>query len=347
MTVLDVTSTSTRPSLFDPKPEARARLPAGVGPFLVVMVDAEEEFDWSRGFSSTEIGVSTMRHQVRAQRLFERHRVVPTYLVDHPVAAQAEGYKPLREFLRDGRCEIGAQLHPWVNPPLRETPCERLSYPGNLPRELEAEKLRHLTGAIQDAFAVQPKIYRAGRWGAGPATADILAREGYEIDSSVLPTTDLTRRHGPDYSRCGARPYWFGGGLLEIPTTVALIGALAGGGPGLHRLVAGPIGEALRLPAICARSRLLDRVRLTPEGVSLDEARRLTRWLLARGQQVFVLTYHSPSLEPGHTPYVRSRADLDRFLAWIADYLAFFHDEIGGVAATPGEILRLARTQSP
>ncbi|MBF0394910.1 MAG: hypothetical protein HQL38_19715 [Alphaproteobacteria bacterium] len=59
------------------------------------------------------------------------------------------------------------------------------------------------------------------------------------------------------------------------------------------------------------------------------------------------MTYHSPSLEPGHTPYVRSRADLDRFLAWIADYLAFFHDEIGGVAATPGEILRLARTQSP
>lgn len=344
--MLDGTPISARASLFRPQPEAEAHLPAGQGPFLLVMVDAEEEFDW-RTFSPAATSVSTMRHQARAQRLFERHGVVPTYLVDYPVAAQAEGFAPLREFLRDGRCEIGAQLHPWVNPPLRETPGERLSYPGNLPRELEAEKLRRLTGAIQDAFALQPKVYRAGRWGAGPATAEILPRLGFEIDSSVLPATNLTRRQGPDYSLCGSRPYWFGNGLLEIPSTVALIGALAAGGPGLHRLVAGPLGRRLRLPAICARLRMLDRVRLTPEGVSLDEARRLTRWLLARGQQVFVLTYHSPSLEPGHTPYVRSQADLDRFLAWIEGYLAFFHEEVGGRAATPGDILRLARAQLP
>ena len=52
--------------------------------------------------------------------------------------------------------------------------------------------------------------------------------------------------------------------------------------------------------------------------------------MAARGHRLFSLTYHSPSLEPGHTPYVRSEADLDRFLGAIEQVLAFFRDEMGG-----------------
>jgi hypothetical protein len=57
---------------------------------------------------------------------------------------------------------------------------------------------------------------------------------------------------------------------------------------------------------------------------------------------VFVLTYHSPSLAPGHTPYVRTAADLQYFLGWIEAYLAFFFGEIGGKPATPGLVLERA-----
>jgi len=64
--------------------------------------------------------------------------------------------------------------------------------------------------------------------------------------------------------------------------------------------------------------------------------------------RIFVLSYHSPSLEPGHTPYVRSAADLSNFLSWIEEYLAFFIHEVGGKPATPQfireRLLELRRT---
>jgi hypothetical protein len=45
---------------------------------------------------------------------------------------------------------------------------------------------------------------------------------------------------------------------------------------------------------------------------------------------VFSLTYHSPSMVPGHTPYVRTDADLQRFIATVHDYCTWFRDELGG-----------------
>src|SRR6185437_7074269 len=83
----------------------------------------------------------------------------------------------------------------------------------------------------------------------------------------------------------------------------------------------------------------LERAKLTPEGTRLSEAKRLTRRLLRDYQhRVFVLSYHSPSLDPGHTPYVRTQRDLQAFLAWIEGYLDFFLNEIGGYATTPDVI---------
>ena len=62
----------------------------------------------------------------------------------------------------------------------------------------------------------------------------------------------------------------------------------------------------------------------------------MTRSRMQRdGQRVFVLSYHSPSLQAGNTPYVRNQRDLDHFIGWIEEYLAFFFGELGGMAATP------------
>ena len=109
--------------------------------------------------------------------------------------------------------------------------------------------------------------------------------------------------------------------------------------------------ECRSLPGVLARLRLLDRVVLTPEGITFEEQRRLTRAMLRRGYRVFSFTFHSPSLVPGNTPYVRDAAQLQSFLRRIEQYLEFFMTEIGGRAATPFEIKegmsRLAATSSP
>ena len=81
------------------------------------------------------------------------------------MASQDEGRGPLKELLEAGQCEIGAQLHPWVNPPFVEVISNRNSYPGNLPMVVEYDKLLALTDMLEEAFGSRPRIYRAGRYG--------------------------------------------------------------------------------------------------------------------------------------------------------------------------------------
>ena len=154
--------------MLQPRSEDVVRFEADDDPLVLVIVDTEEEFDWAGEFSSANMSVESIKHQQRAQRILERHGVIPTYLVDYPVASQEDGYKPLREFLADGKCAVGAHLHPWVNPPFDEDLSRANSYPGNLPKRLEREKLRRLTAAIEENFHLGPTIYKAGHRDGDP-----------------------------------------------------------------------------------------------------------------------------------------------------------------------------------
>jgi len=319
-----------------------AEIPDGP-PLLLVVIDTEEEFDWARPLARENRGVTNLAAQQRAHRIFERYGVVPTYVIDHPVAAQPDGYRPLAELLADRRCEIGAHLHPWVNPPFDETVNNRNSYPGNLPPALEREKLARLTDAIAERFGFRPTVYKAGRYGVGPATAGTLEALGYEIDASVVPMTDFTLEEGPDFTACGARPYWFGAGrpILEVPLSVGFAGALASRGRTVYPAIASRLGLKLHAPGIFARLGLLDRIKLTPEGVVHAEHRALTEAMRVRNHRVFSFTYHSPSLAPGNTPYVRDEPGLQRFLDTIERYFDYFFGTLGGRATTLTALRRL------
>lgn len=329
----------------------RARLPADSRPQLLVFVDTEEEFDWRQDFSFTAQAVTAMKHQWRAQRIFDLYGVTPVYLVDYPVASQRDGYAPLLDFLRDGRCEIGAHLHPWVTPPLEKMVGNRDSFACNLRRDLERRKLIALKQVIELNFGVMPAVYRAGRYGADAETHALLDELGFLVDSSVLPWTDLRVIGGPDFRGAAADPYWFidEGRLLEIPLTTGFLGLFHRSGPALFPWLGGEFSVRLKIPAVFARARLLDRIRLSPEGVTLSEAKRLTRTLVGRGeQQIFVVSYHSPSLGIGHTPYVQNARQLEQFVAWLDAYLEFFFGEIGGQPATAMGLYRaLGGTAEP
>jgi len=308
------------------------RAGASRGPMLVTTVDAEEDFDWSGPFSRAATRVTSMRSQYKAHRVFERYGVIPTYLVDFPVASQDSGRGPLKELSQSRRCEIGTQLHPWVNPPFVEVISNRNSYPGNLPMVVEYDKLLALTNMVEEAFGARPEIYRAGRSGYGPNTAEILRHLGYLVDTSMMPCWNYAPRGGPDFRTLRAEPFWIDRDqtVLELPVSVALVGRAARLGPRVAGYLFNRFSERMGLTAVAARLGLMERIRLTPEGIAIDEARRLVRHMIADGHRVFVLTYHSPSLEPGGTPYVRTEADLARFLAWLEEFYDFFTKEIGG-----------------
>jgi len=320
-----------------PIPGLTAHLPK---PVVVTTVDAEEDFDWDRPFSRDATDVTSIRSQHTAHRVFERYGVRPTYMVDFPVAAQDEGRAPLKELLDQGLCDIGAQLHPWVTPPFHEAVSFYNSYPGNLPSQLEYDKISSLTDAIDHAFGVTPRIFRAGRYGVGPNTGAILRQLGYQADSSVVPCWSFETEGGPDYRLMSADPFWIDRDrtLLELPVAAAMVGVASGLPASFTSRLFQHRSEQARLPSVMARLGLLERIKLTPEGIAIEEAKRLVRHMAGGGVRVFVLTYHSPSLEPGNTPYVRNQADLDRFLAWLDAFYDFFRSEIGGQPATWSEV---------
>jgi hypothetical protein len=334
--------------MLDPDTWKTIEWPADEPPMLVVVVDTEAEFDWEARGPRRATGVSSVKCQDRAQEIFGRYRVRPTFVLDYPVSNTPEAYEFIRALYRSGVCEIGAHLQPWDNPPLVEPMTDENSYPGNLPVELEREKLAQLTRNIENNIGVRPRIYKAGRYGVGPATARILAELGYEIDVSVVPGTDLSCKLGPNFSHCRASPYWFGTdpALLEIPLSIGYTGLLADTGNVAYTLTMNERLKALHVPGVLARLGLVERITLTPEGISFEELRRLTRALLRKGHRVFSFTYHSPSLAPGNTPYVRTQSDLEAFLQRIEQYLRFFTEEIGGRAATPFEVKRRAESCS-
>jgi hypothetical protein len=297
-----------------PSRAARVRFKDGTTPRFLVTVDAEEEFDWGQPLKRSGHSVETVPRLRKFQQFCEGHGVVPVYLVDHPIATSAMAAEILREPLAAGRAEIGVQLHPWVSPPHTEEVGEFNSFAGNLPPELEREKLRRLRDTIEENLGVPPLIYRAGRYGVGPNTAAFLQECGIAIDTSVRANFDYSATGGPNFRDFPLEPWWIDrpGGLMELPLTTVFWGLLRRQGRWLYpRLWRVP-----QLRGLLARLGLLERIPLTPEGVGIPEALKGIDVAIDDGLPILVFSFHSPSQSPGYTPYVRGEKDLDDFYEW-------------------------------
>lgn len=301
-------------------------------PELLVVVDTEEEFDWEGPFSREAVATCSIPAQAAAHSVYDRFGVVPTYVVDYPVATDPIAVAFLRRLMEEGRAEIGAHLHPWVTPPHDEAVCRRNSYQCNLPPHLERAKLETLTEAIESAFGARPIVFKAGRYGFGPSTRSALIALGYKVDCSLLPHNDLSRDGGPNFLKAHDEPHWLDrdAGLLEVPLTTGYVGRMPGLGAMLPWLFDSRTATKAHLPGLLGRTDLVTRSRLTPEGVPAREQCRLIEALVRRGKRTFSLCYHSPSLAIGNTPYVRSEAQLADFLGRIETVLTWFRDELGG-----------------
>ncbi|WP_086608166.1 polysaccharide deacetylase family protein [Erythrobacter donghaensis] len=307
----------TTGSMLEVPPAGRsARFAPGFGRRVLLTVDTEEEFDWRAPFRRDGYGLSHLAALPRFQAFCETIGAHPVYLVDWPVVNEPRAVAIIGDAVRRGVADVGVQLHPWVNPPFEEEVSERNSFAGNLPPAQEAAKFTMLRDAIETAFGTAPLIYRAGRYGLGPHTADLLKQAGIRIDTSVRPLFDYSPQGGPDYSNHPLAPYWADpeGALLELPVSSTYAGLLSPVGPLIHRV-------QRHLPTVYSgfsRAGLLERIALTPEGVSRDEALRGIDILLRSDLPLLVLSFHSPTLAPGHTPYTKTEADVEALYGWFA-----------------------------
>ncbi len=313
-----------------------AVMPRDMPVTLLVVVDTEEEFDWAGPFSRDSRSTLNLREQWRAQAVFDKHGLVPTYVIDQPVAEDAVAVRWLRETRDRGACEVGAHLHPWLSPPLVEAVNRVNSYGCNLPEDLQAAKIESLTRAIGDAFEEAPTAFRMGRYGLGASTFKILPDLGYTTDLSLAPHSSFKDQGGPSFYGWHNAPFWAGHEkrLLSFPVTTGFSGAGRRMGRALVPLLDRPFARALHVPGFLARSCLLERARVTPEGQSVEELKRLLAALVADGERVITLSYHSSTLLSGATVYARDDAERDAFIGRLDAVLTYFSQTLGGKFAS-------------
>ena len=312
-------------------------------PRFIVTVDTEEEFDWYAPFTRDLHGTTHIIAIDRFQRLCDEHSVRPAYLVDYPIASDASAVELLGGYVAQSRADVGVQLHPWVNPPFKEDPSIHNSYACNLPPELERAKLTALHSLIVKRFGLKPQMYRAGRYGAGLNSRKILRDLGVAIDTSVRSLFDYTGQGGPNYADCPLDPYWISEDkLIELPVTTVFSGALRSSG----KFIFSHAFQSLTSRGLLARTGLLERIALTPEGIPAAKAIHAIDIALAQAVPILNFSFHSPSLAAGHTPYVRNDEELERFYDWWVQIFA--HLKARGVKPTHvDEITRSAGIMLP
>lgn len=323
--------------------QAQQFRPIAIGRTTVsVVVDVEEDFDWSGPFSSESSSVESLEWLNLGHTLMRSLGIRPAYVLTYPTVKAPGAAALIRELYEDGGCEIGAQLHPWVTPPFEEELTAYNSYPSNLPVALERRKNVCLIETIREAIGVAPTIYKAGRYGLEVNRAEILADLGFRVDTSVMPYSSFESiGGGPSFFGMPDQPFWLTPDrrLLGLPTTQRVVGILSGalGSRAIQRIFSPPM-ERMHLPGVLARLRLLERLRLSPEGFNADHCRKLIDECLRRGATCFVLSFHSPSLKPGCTPYVRNQAHLNEFLKVLYLTLRYLIERVGAKPYSVSEL---------
>ena len=320
--------------------------------FLLAGIDTEGDNQWSAAARAHQT-FENIYALPRLHALFARHGVRPTYVVTHPVAADARSAEVLRGLLARGDCEIGAHHHAWETPPCTPEDIAKHAYASTLPLRQFDEQVSSLTCAIEQAVGRRPVSYRSGRFGFSAAHVSSLERHGYLVESSVAPLFYESHKGGPEFVEAPLRPYFLAyddavrpgsSNVLEVPVSA-----------GLNRWLPPWMQHAYaRAPRPYTTKRILRRLGLLrmrwlrPSYSSLHDMIALARDLERQGQPVLNLLFHSSEAIVGGSPYNRTQAELEAFCERLEKFLdvavrelhaepvtfAEFRERFTGAAAT-------------
>lgn len=299
--------------------------------YLFITIDTEEDLwdKWNRRDNSVE-NVSFLP---QLQKILDQFGAIPTYLVNYPVVTNPKACEILQRLHDRDSCEIGGHIHPWNTPPFQEEISSRNSMICNLTKDLAYQKLENLTNEIENRIGIKAKSFRAGRWGFGPSVARCIHELGYMIDTSITPFSDWTTADGPDFSDAQNEYYRFkpddiftktsNGPLLELPPTIGFFRDYFGKSGQIRKLILNSFTAKIRLIGILDKLGLLNLRWLSPEHSSGSDMIKLARSFVSNGQKFLNMSFHSPSLIPGKSPYVQNESDLAILINRIKTFLAF------------------------
>ncbi len=316
-----------------------------ITPKFSVVIHAEEEFDWDGGFYPANTAVTHGAELIRFVDALLDAGANVTLAMDYPFITSEDGKRVVSHFKHlDGeRIEFATHLHPWVNPPIPEgttSVTNRESFPGNLSEEEEYAKLKALTDEIERVTGTRPVTYLAGRYGIGKHSRQILKSLGYKVDLSVSAYTDFSRNEGPDFSLF-SNQITRDDSVTSIPHTCSFVCPLPWVEQHFNRNPAHyQKWASSKLTAILLKILRVKKYRLSPEGFGFAHMKAVTEAQLRIGQEVYIVSLHSPSVKPGCTPYVKSEAQYDAFKRSLVTYIDYLLRQKKGEAFLPGHFVK-------
>ena len=300
------------------------------GVVVIVSIDTEED-NWRPSRSGVTLeNIGELRPLAE---FFRRLGVRPTYFTAYRVAIDSRAADALQDACDRGGGEIAAHLHPWNTPPLLQALVPRNSMLKNLPADLQLAKIERLTAALEETFGFPPRAFRAGRYGLGRDTVGALLRCGYRVDSSVCPFISWEDfDDGPNFVGAPLAPYHLApdrdvtqpapsGPLVEIPLSFGFSRRPFSFWEPVRRLLDVAPLRWFHLAGVAARTGLVNRIALSPELASVADMLTLSRQLLELGVPHLQLSWHTPSLKPGLSPFAATAADVARLYASVDAYL--------------------------
>ncbi len=315
--------------------------------YCFITIDTEED-EWG-SVGVRKPSVKNIGHLKRFQEKCDEYRVIPTYLINYPVATSSSSRKVLEDIFVTGKCEIGTHCHPWNTPPFVEEQSKFNSFLCNLPQNLVEEKLGVLHEVIKNTFGINPVVFRAGRWGFGKGALSVIEKLNYKVDTSITPFCSWREAKGPDY-KCRVNSSFYlnskhfdepsgsnMGKIIEIPPTMGYLQKNEIYCDKVRRiLIASPL-KYLKLNGILDRIGAINYRWLSPEVSSSDEMISLANSQFKKGNNFVNMFFHSNSLMPGQTPFVSNSSDLKEFYHKIELFLQYIvENNIKPVALSHG-----------
>jgi hypothetical protein len=230
--------------------------------------------------------------------------------------------------MEDGRCEIGAHVHPWNTPPFEEEKSVNNTMLFNLKKELQYNKIESLHEIIRRNFGVEPVTFRAGRWGFDQTVAENMFKIGYKVDCSVSPYVNWQSYHGPDFSNWtpGIQRLYLGKKehdqfLLEIPATIGFLQPNFKFCNRMFNTISNSSLKYFRMIGVLDKLKMLNKVWLSPEMSDGVEMIKLANSIKREGYVLLNMFFHSSSLKAGLTPFTKSVEDENIIMKRIEKFL--------------------------
>ena len=264
----------------------------------------------------------------RLAPLFRQYGVKPTYLLSPEVMRDDAAAARMAQLARGA--DLGTHLHAeYVGPDLDED-AESSTFQASLAPAIERAKVEALTSLFVHTFGTRPRSFRAGRFGIGGASLEILADLGYTVDSSVTPFIDWSGAGpgAPDFRQAPFIPYHPDphapattgqGPGWEIPVTIRP--RLAHRLPVMSRFFARRLRPRWLRPTWGSAPALIDLARDVWKEAELAPPARIGSGRAA--PPIWNVMFHNVEVVAGASPYSASESRAQAIIGRLAQLLGF------------------------